>query len=125
MPIYFGIPAEHMYNLFSISFFLGLYLFTSLGARGQQAIHLVPGIDNNAIETAAAEDVQLLSRYIQIPSLSGFEKEAGQFLADYCREQGLFITPLPADSAGINFAATLYPLTEDKPVIWLQHHIDV
>lgn len=114
-----------MYKSFAVSFFVGVFLFASLSCLGQQPIHLVPGVENSAIEAAAAEDVQLLSRYIQIPSLSGFEKEAGQFLADYCREQGLFITPLPADSNGFNFAVTLYPLSEDKLVVWMQHHIDV
>ena len=71
------------------------------------------------------EAVKLLSTYLQIPSISGSEKVAGLFLSEYCREKGLYVTVLPADSGSFNFAATLYPLSVDKPVIWMQHHMDV
>lgn len=72
-----------------------------------------------------AEAVQMLSRYLQFASISGNEQEAAEFLADYCRQQGLYITELPSIEGSMNFAATLYPLSEDKRVIWLQHHMDV
>lgn len=72
-----------------------------------------------------AQAIALLSRYLQFESISGHEYEAGEFLAEFCREQGLYVTQLPAASGSMNFAATLYPLSEEKPVIWLQHHMDV
>lgn len=78
-----------------------------------------------AQEAISKEAVKVLSEYLQISSLSGSEKEAALFLSDYCRQKGLYITTLPSDSSSPNFAATLYPLATDKPVIWLQHHMDV
>ena len=85
----------------------------------------VPGEGVLTKEATNKEAVKVLSEYLQIPSLSGSEEEAALFLSDYCREKGLYITSLPSDNGSPNFAATLYPLSVDKPVIWLQHHMDV
>lgn len=68
---------------------------------------------------------QLLSRYLQYPSVSGNEYDAGKFLADVCEEKGLYVTVF-TDTGGIyNFAASLYPLSDGKPNIVFHHHIDV
>ena len=68
---------------------------------------------------------KFLSAYVSYPSLTGNELEAGQFFAEYCQEQGLHLTYFSTDTASYNFAATLYPLSANKPVVWFQHHIDV
>ncbi len=113
-----------MYKPFGILLFSLMLLCSSLRGWGQQSVMLAPDFHSTP-SSRNAEAVNLLSAYLKFPSLSGTEKEVGEFLSDYCRKQGLFITRLPADSNGFNFAATLYPLTEDKPVVWLQHHMDV
>lgn len=103
---------------------VALLLLTILPATAQDAFYSTR-LPLKPSSTRNAEAVDLLSEYLQFKSLSGAEKEAGQFLADYCRQQGLHITALPASEGSMNFAATLYPLSVDKPVIWLQHHMDV
>ncbi len=76
--------------------------------------------------TELPESARLLSQYIQVPSVSGSEKEAGEFLAGVCREKGLNIELFPQTTqGGFNFAASLYPLSENKPNIIFLNHIDV
>ncbi len=67
----------------------------------------------------------LLSRYVQIPSVTGEEKEAGEFLAEFCRDQGLHVHIFTDEEDSYNFAASLYPLENGKPNIVLLTHIDV
>lgn len=71
------------------------------------------------------ESALLLSRYIQIPSVSGQEKEAGEFLAAQCKEKGLYIEVFNSHTGGYNLAASLFPLSSGKPNILLLNHIDV
>ncbi|MBV5313719.1 MAG: M20/M25/M40 family metallo-hydrolase [Prolixibacteraceae bacterium] len=71
--------------------------------------------------TIAAE---MLSDYIQIPSESGNEKEAGQFLIDKCLQKGLNIQTISDSSGSLNFAASIYPLDLKKPNIIFLNHID-
>jgi carboxypeptidase PM20D1 len=78
------------------------------------------------IDEALPESALLLSRYIQVPSVTGSEKQAGEFLADVCREKGLHVEVFPETTdGGFNFAASLYPLHEGKPNIIFLNHIDV
>ncbi len=67
----------------------------------------------------------LLSRYVSIPSVSGYENQAGEFFAQECEKAGLFVHVLTRDSGKFNFVASLYPLTDRKPNILLLNHIDV
>ena len=67
----------------------------------------------------------LLSRYVQIPSVTGQEKEAGEFLAQFCREQGLHVHLFTDEEDSYNFAASLYPLEQGKPNIVFMTHLDV
>jgi len=67
----------------------------------------------------------LLSRYVQIPSVTGQEKEAGEFLAQFCREQGLHVHVFTDEEDSYNFTASLYPLEDGKPNIVLLTHLDV
>ena len=101
-----------------------VYIFVSIPAYAQLSLPFHQEAHHTESATKK-EAINLLSRYMQIPSVTGKEKEAGLFLSNYCKEQGLYVTLLPSDTSGFNFAATLYPLTDDKPVIWLQHHMDV
>lgn len=71
------------------------------------------------------EAIQLLSEYIQVPSVSGHEAEAGSFLSDFCRSNGLHVKIFSEGENKFNFSASLYPLTLDKPNIILLNHIDV
>jgi carboxypeptidase PM20D1 len=66
-----------------------------------------------------------LSHYIQIPSVTGNEKAAGEFLANACREMGLHVRLFKEETDSYNFSASLYPLEMGKPNIVFLTHIDV
>ncbi len=68
---------------------------------------------------------RLLSQYVQIPSVSGSEKEAGEFLARFCADRGLHVRVFTDEEDSYNFAASLYPLELGKPNIVFMTHIDV
>lgn len=67
----------------------------------------------------------LLQQYIQIPSLSGEEKQAGEFLKKVCVQNGLHIADFGNENGQYNFAASLFPLHLNKPNIIFLNHIDV
>jgi acetylornithine deacetylase/succinyl-diaminopimelate desuccinylase-like protein len=71
------------------------------------------------------EAVNALSLYVQIPSISGSEAEAGQFFAGLCREKDLHVFQMGAENGACNFTASLYPLALGKPNIVFLNHIDV
>lgn len=75
-------------------------------------------------ESTTAFAAELLSDYIQIPSESGNEKEAAQFLINKCLQKGLNIRTLSDSCGSINFAASIYPLDLKKPNIVFLNHID-
>ena len=102
-------------------FFVVLTLLLSSFSLKAQA----PPENNFPTLTKEAEALRFLTSYINIPSLTGTELEAGQHFAAYCEEKGLYLRYFSTDTASYNFAATLYPLSDDKPVVWFQHHIDV
>ncbi|MBX2922418.1 MAG: M20/M25/M40 family metallo-hydrolase [Chitinophagaceae bacterium] len=85
----------------------------------------IPGLPQSTSYQIATEEATLLSQYIQKKSLSGFEKEAGEFLADICRDKGLIVERLPSPENSYNFAASLSPLSDNKPNIIFLNHIDV
>lgn len=66
-----------------------------------------------------------LQKYLQIPSVSGQEAEAGNFLKETCRSRGLFIKEMVGDDGSYNFMASLFPLEENKPNVILLNHLDV
>ncbi len=68
---------------------------------------------------------QILSEYISYPSVSGNEKEAGEFFANLCVQKGLNVRLFTGEEDSYNFAASLYPLASGKPNIILLSHIDV
>ena len=67
----------------------------------------------------------VLQRYIQVPSVSDNEKEAGDFFKAVCKENGLYITDFGSENGNYNFAASIFPLAEGKPNIIFLNHIDV
>lgn len=71
------------------------------------------------------ESATLLSEYIQKKSISGTEREAGEFLANICQEKGLVVQELASGENDYNFAASLYPLSDRLPNIVFLNHIDV
>jgi len=93
-------------------------LLCAFSGFAQQAKH--PGSD--PVVNSLAE---LLSEYIQIPSESGKETDAGQFFMELCRNRGLHITPMGQEDGQFNFMASLFPLEERKPNVVLLNHIDV
>lgn len=68
---------------------------------------------------------ELLSRYISYESVSGNEREAGEFLSGLARDKGLVVEILTDGIDRFNFTASLYPLELGKPNIILLNHIDV
>jgi carboxypeptidase PM20D1 len=71
------------------------------------------------------EYVYNLSKYIQFESTQYFEREAGEYLSDLCKQKGLHIEVLDTTDQSYNFVASLYPLSSNKPNIVLLNHIDV
>ncbi len=67
----------------------------------------------------------LLQKYIQIPSVSENEKEAGDFFKAVCKENGLYITNFGSENGNYNFAASIFPLSTKKPNIIFLNHLDV
>lgn len=67
----------------------------------------------------------LLQEYLKILSVSGNEKEAGDFLKSICNENGLHISDFGKENGSYNFAASVYLLSSKKPNIILLNHIDV
>lgn len=68
---------------------------------------------------------ELLSEYIQKESISGNEKNAGEWLKGVCQQNGLFIQQMGDQNGNYNFAASIRPLSSNLPNIIFLNHIDV
>jgi len=68
---------------------------------------------------------EVLSKYLQINSISGNEKEAGDWLKNLCIENGLFIKEMGTENGNYNFSASIYPLSNQLPNVVFLNHIDV
>lgn len=77
-----------------------------------------------AINEEKASLEELLQRYILVPSASGNEKNAGEFIKDVCKENGLEISDFGSENGNYNFAASIFPLSSKKPNIIFLNHID-
>ncbi len=66
-----------------------------------------------------------LSQYLQIESISGNERDAGEFFAYSCRLAGLHVRVFTHERDSYNFAASLFPLNSAKPNVIFLTHIDV
>lgn len=67
----------------------------------------------------------LLSQYIQIPSVTGQELLAGQFLQQLFTEEGFHVRVFNDQIDAFNIAASIYPLDQGKPNIIFLSHMDV
>ena len=68
---------------------------------------------------------KVLQKYIQFPSISESEKEAGSYLKSICKNNGLHISDFGMENGQYNFAASMLPLSSGKPNIIFLSHIDV
>jgi acetylornithine deacetylase/succinyl-diaminopimelate desuccinylase-like protein len=68
---------------------------------------------------------QLLSRYIQIPSVSGMERDAALFLMEEGLKAGLHGQWLKGPAGEPNLVLSLFPLVSGKPNCIFIHHMDV
>lgn len=67
----------------------------------------------------------LLSTLLKFRSLSGHEKNAGDFLLNKSKEMGLQVHIFSDYDSAFNFSASLYPLEVQKPNIVFLCHLDV
>lgn len=101
-----------------LSFFVLLFFYTGITAQYE-------GYNFLKLEGKTQGLEILLQRYIQIPSVSEYEKNAGKFIEAVCRDNGLHITNLGQENGNYNFAASFFPLESRKPNIIFLNHIDV
>jgi len=113
-------------KLRSIKGKLFIYCFRSLIFLSALLVFLLFGkVYAFGDQSAGTNPADLLSSYVQIPSVSGEEKEAGEFFARFCRDHGLHVHVFTDEEDSYNFAASLYPLEKGKPNIVFLTHIDV
>tara|TARA_B100000683_G_scaffold65640_3_gene64464 strand:- start:7606 stop:9015 length:1410 start_codon:yes stop_codon:yes gene_type:complete len=68
---------------------------------------------------------EILSQYIQIESISGNEKNAGEWIKELCLQNGLHVTQMGSENGNFNLAASIRPLDSGLPNIIFLNHIDV
>ena len=103
-----------------------IFVFISLSFTAKSEV----GLKNDSLnfwpnKINVNETINLLSEYIQHSSVSGEEGDAGLFLKNYLDSTDLHIKVFSDDTDRYNLAASLYPLSSEKPNIILQSHIDV
>lgn len=80
---------------------------------------------NSPAKDSIPYSAYLLSEYVQINSVTGHERAAGEFLAETAKKSGLYVEVMTDGIDSYNFTASLYPLSLGKPNIILLTHIDV
>lgn len=96
-------------------------MVVALNVKGQKIFTA----NNSNFEPNLPDPVMLLKQYVSIPSESGKERQAGVFLKEKCIQFGLYVEEFRSEGNGMNFAASLYPLDQQKPNIVFLNHIDV
>lgn len=93
----------------------------------EKTVAAISGTGSDSISNSghSFQATLLLSEYLQYPSVSGNEKEAGQFLANFCKNNGLVVDYYSEEQSRFNFSASIYPQSLGKPNIVLLNHIDV
>lgn len=79
----------------------------------------------NLLLVKAQDATTLLSEYIRIPSVSGNEKKAAQYLEQKCEELGFEIREYSTSDSSYNFSVSIFPPELHKPNIVFLNHIDV
>ena len=69
--------------------------------------------------------IEALSQYIQFASITGSEKQAGDFMFQLAESAELYMELFSDKTDQYNFSASLYPLSSKKPNIIFLNHIDV
>jgi carboxypeptidase PM20D1 len=120
---------------FAFGFLLGLGAWLSIclssPANGQTSLsrdfHLVDYFEmmGKPLTDTLSLPAQVLSAYLQIPSPSKSEKEAGRFMKNLAAGLGLHTKIFSRSDSTYSFAASLYPLDDCKPNILLLNHLDV
>lgn len=104
-----------------VSILFSLLFFISFQAKGQS-----PGESCKLFwEGKPCGVEEILSMYVQFPSMSGNESKAGEWLKALCLENGLHVHQMGEENGNYNFAASIYPLSERLPNIIFLTHIDV
>ncbi len=84
---------------------------------------------NNSCFAEAEADTslskQLLIKILRIPSVTGQEKELGEYLIKKTQDMGFSTHVFSRTDSSYNFAASLYPLSLNKPNLLFINHIDV
>jgi carboxypeptidase PM20D1 len=75
--------------------------------------------------TVIGKPEEFLQKYIRIPSYSGDEKQAAEFMMTECKKAGLFVRKFMSPDGDINFSASLYPLEWNKPNLIFLNHLDI
>lgn len=102
--------------------FLAIFCHCCLfGQQGQISLQGQIKSDDGSLKDIES----VLQQYIQIPSVSGQELAAGDFIKNVCFNNGLYITDFGTEDGQYNFAASLFPLSSGKPNIVFLNHIDV
>src|SRR5690606_452961 len=86
---------------------------------------LMPGPEISLSEINGTTIENYLSKYVKYNSVSGNEKEAGEWLKSVCIKNGLQIKQMGDTNGNYNFSASIYPLTSNLPNIVFLNHIDV
>ncbi|MDG3583395.1 M20 family metallopeptidase [Galbibacter pacificus] len=103
--------------------FYGLLFF--LITFGVYPQGLMPSPELSLTENNSTSIESFLSDYVQFPSISGHEKEAGEWLKKACKANGLHIKQMGDKDSEYNFTASIYPLSSNLPNIVFLNHIDV
>jgi len=104
-----------------------LFLYGTVYCQNSEFDYSIKYINNYFLkfENRSTSLEYLLQKYIQIPSVSGNEYEAGEFIKSICKKNGLHITDFGSENSKYNFAASIFPLSSNKPNIIFLNHLDV
>lgn len=74
---------------------------------------------------AQVDPSAILQHYIQIKSVSGQEKKAGEYIEAVCRKFGLYTKQFSDSDSSYNFCASVFPIQKNKKSVILINHLDV
>jgi carboxypeptidase PM20D1 len=106
--------------------FLPIYCTDGLRTSMLEAKYFAPfDLKIAAYHEEVPWEAQALSKYIQVPSLSGEERAAGAFFLELATLNGLHTLELPGPNNAFNAVVSLFPLDLKKPNVIFINHIDV
>ena len=102
-----------------------LFLLIATGMHGYVFTQNIDSLFYFNFQNTQISIEEALSKYIQFESISGSEREAGEYIKKLCEENGLFITLMGDTDGNYNIAASIYPLSKNVSNIIFLNHIDV